>query len=418
MELEATVEYIEIEGTVYDPTLVDASVIAAVKGDPGIVWKRDYNPENTYNKNDAVYYLGSSYIALMDVPQNRIPGESVSWGFLAKSGSDGLIASITGATKTKITYDSKGLVTAGDNLSESDIPTLSQSKITNLTTDLAAKVAANVAITGATKTKITYDSKGLVTAGNDLSESDIPTLSQSKVTNLTTDLAAKVAANAAITGATKTKITYDSKGLVTAGDTLSESDIPTLSQSKVTNLTTDLAAKVAANAAITGATKTKITYDSKGLVTAGDTLSESDIPTLSQSKVTNLTTDLAAKCDSNDSRLSDTRTPSDSSVTHTKLSNSLKAISAVSASDIDWSAASIFTKTITTGTTLTFSNLQLNKVITLIISGNYTLALPGYCKRISGSYSGSASNNYIQFHCTNDASGSEQVWYTISQEAV
>lgn len=37
------------------------------------------------------------------------------------------------------------------------------------------KLTGNAAITGATKTKITYDSKGLVTAGADLSGSDMPT---------------------------------------------------------------------------------------------------------------------------------------------------------------------------------------------------------------------------------------------------
>jgi hypothetical protein len=35
-------------------------------------------------------------------------------------------------------------------------------------------VASNAAITGATKTKITYDSKGLVTAGADIAASDLP----------------------------------------------------------------------------------------------------------------------------------------------------------------------------------------------------------------------------------------------------
>jgi hypothetical protein len=39
------------------------------------------------------------------------------------------------------------------------------------------KVAANQAITGATHTKITYDSKGLITGGSDLTASDIPNLS-------------------------------------------------------------------------------------------------------------------------------------------------------------------------------------------------------------------------------------------------
>src|SRR6056300_278547 len=46
---------------------------------------------------------------------------------------------------------------------------------TDLQSALDAKVDENAAITGATKTKITYDSKGLVTAGADLAASDLPT---------------------------------------------------------------------------------------------------------------------------------------------------------------------------------------------------------------------------------------------------
>ena len=46
-----------------------------------------------------------------------------------------------------------------------------------------AAVVANSAITGATKTKITYDAKGLVTAGGDLEASDIPALSADKITS-------------------------------------------------------------------------------------------------------------------------------------------------------------------------------------------------------------------------------------------
>lgn len=55
---------------------------------------------------------------------------------------------------------------------------------------LATKVAANAAITGGTKCKITYDSKGLVTAGADLAASDIPDISATYVT-----VASKGAAN-------------------------------------------------------------------------------------------------------------------------------------------------------------------------------------------------------------------------------
>jgi hypothetical protein len=44
---------------------------------------------------------------------------------------------------------------------------------TDLQTALNAKITGNTAITGATKTKITYDSKGLVTAGADATTADI-----------------------------------------------------------------------------------------------------------------------------------------------------------------------------------------------------------------------------------------------------
>lgn len=50
---------------------------------------------------------------------------------------------------------------------------------------LATKVTANTAISGATKCKITYDAKGLVTAGADLQASDIPNLTLSKITDVT-----------------------------------------------------------------------------------------------------------------------------------------------------------------------------------------------------------------------------------------
>ena len=127
---------------------------------------------------------------------------------------------------------------------------------------LANKVEKNATITGATKCKITYDSKGLVTSGADLAASDIPALDSSKITTLdnytkassaaaiaTTDSLdaalgkleykadAAVVANAAITAGTHTKITYDSKGLVTAGADLAESDIPSLHLSKITDVT-------------------------------------------------------------------------------------------------------------------------------------------------------------------------------------
>ena len=55
--------------------------------------------------------------------------------------------------------------------------------------DLSGKVDKNDAITGATKCKITYDAKGLVTAGADLEASDIPNLTLAKITDVTASAA-------------------------------------------------------------------------------------------------------------------------------------------------------------------------------------------------------------------------------------
>ena len=54
----------------------------------------------------------------------------------------------------------------------SQLTGMTESQIANLTTDLAAK-AAEVSITGATKTKITYNADGIVTAGADATTADI-----------------------------------------------------------------------------------------------------------------------------------------------------------------------------------------------------------------------------------------------------
>ena len=71
------------------------------------------------------------------------------------------------------------------------IHTHSTSDIDGLDITLSNKVTKNVAIVGDTKTKITYDSNGLVINGTDLSASDIPNLPQNKIINLETNLSNK-----------------------------------------------------------------------------------------------------------------------------------------------------------------------------------------------------------------------------------
>ena len=72
--------------------------------------------------------------------------------------------------------------TAKAALSASDTLNAALAKLENKADE---KVVANNAITGATKCKITYDSKGLVTAGADLTLNDLPALTSEKVTLMT-----------------------------------------------------------------------------------------------------------------------------------------------------------------------------------------------------------------------------------------
>ena len=103
-------------------------------------------------------------------------------------------------------------------------------------------------------------------------------------------------------------------------------------------------------------------------------------------------------------------------VLHGMIGVEFKSISAIGASNVDWSLAKVYTKTLTANTTLTFSNLRVG-VKNLEISGNFTLALPTGFKLISAGYVGTgAVMNFIQIVCTN--SSTPTGWVVISQQAV
>lgn len=92
----------------------------------------------------------------------------------------------------------------------------------------------------------------------------------------------------------------------------------------------------------------------------------------------------------------------------------------MSNNDVNWSAGAIFKKTLSSNTTLTFTVTEdaLNKTITLLITGNYSLTMPSTVKIISGEYDGSVEN-YIQIHCVyvdENNEGYNEYWATISQE--
>jgi hypothetical protein len=178
---------------------------------------------------------------------------------------------------------------------------------TDLQTALDGKVDENAAITGSTKTKITYDAKGLVTAGADATTADIADstnkryvtdaqltvigntsgtntgdnavnslysgLATSKQDTLVSGTNIKTVEGQSLLGSGNIDITKSDVGLGNVDNT-SDANKPISTATQ-----TALDGKVDENAAITGATKTKITYDSKGLVTAGADLAASDLPT-------------------------------------------------------------------------------------------------------------------------------------------
>lgn len=84
-------------------------------------------------------------------------------------------------------------------------------------------------------------------------------------------------------------------------------------------------------------------------------------------------------------------------------------------SNIDFSGKPILRKTLAAPTVLSASNLLENKTVTLLITGNYSLTWPMTWKRITGSYNGSVPN-LIQLICTNATVGSEEIWFSISQQ--
>ena len=98
----------------------------------------------------------------------------------------------------------------------------------------------------------------------------------------------------------------------------------------------------------------------------------------------------------------------DDSVTYAKIGTEFKTSAALT-TEVDFSTAQVFTKTLTAATTLTFSNTSIGMVKDLVITGDFALTLPAGTT-VAGVYDGTVSN-LIQIVVT----GATEYWYSISK---
>lgn len=118
----------------------------------------------TWKKGEVVTYNNKEYVL---VGTTNI---AANWRELGDEGSYAL--------KT-VKVEGTGYLTGGGDLTANRTIDIT----TNVKNKIDGAVQGNTAITGATKCKITYDSKGLVTGGSDLAATDIPSLSTDKITS-------------------------------------------------------------------------------------------------------------------------------------------------------------------------------------------------------------------------------------------
>ncbi len=150
-------------------------------------------------------------------------------------------------------------------IASSKLAAIPTSKITGLDTALTGKVTANTAITGATKTKITYDSKGLVTKGENLATSDIPAGLVASGTNVTVT---RNTSGVYTISATDTNTVYTLPVAGTAlGGIKSGGDIEVEADGKVAVIRAQTAdSATTATTATSAASATKATQDGNGAV--------------------------------------------------------------------------------------------------------------------------------------------------------
>lgn len=176
--VKATAEAAAPQATTYTKEEVDNKVASAV----GSVYKMKGSVDN------ASALTALTGVVIGDV-YNVVAAGTLN-GEAFEAGSNFVAIKAGAGNQTGMWDKLGGTIDLSAYAKKTEVPTLTA--FNGLTTTVNRKVTANANITAGTKCKITYDAKGLVTAGADLTASDIPTLATSKISGLDTALNGKV----------------------------------------------------------------------------------------------------------------------------------------------------------------------------------------------------------------------------------
>ena len=173
-------------------------------------------------------------------------------------------SSVTGQTKNGFTVNASGHITAVGSIAAGDLPKATTSAVggvfvgSGLSVTGSGQLNHTDSITAGTRSGITFNSEGHITATAALAASDLPAGTTSAKGGVSVPSGALSVSGAGalthddsgVTAGTYPKVTVDARGHVTAGTTLSASDIPDLSAAKLTSGT--IGTSIIANDAVTG----------------------------------------------------------------------------------------------------------------------------------------------------------------------
>ena len=179
----------------------------------------------------------------------KIPAASLNRGLDKAGGAIGHTNAVTAASRNGITFDAQGHITGTAPLAPVDLPIATQSAIGGVSVPSASGLSVSgvgalghaSTIAAGTRSGITYNATGHITAAVALIPDDIPTASQIAKggvivpgPELTLDAAGTLHhADSGVSAGTYPKVTVDARGHVTAGGALIAGDIPSLDATKL-----------------------------------------------------------------------------------------------------------------------------------------------------------------------------------------